>query len=219
MKCLNLNNQHKVLSQEPLISLSGVSERIQVYPYYFKHQMPGAYNGCYLRGSVANKLIDVATQLPTDYYLVILDGWRSFETQNALYEMTKQHYRSVFNEESDLLNFVSNFVAIPSKDPPAPHYTGGAVDLTIANKEGWLNMGTDFDSFTDKASALYFERKEKLTIEELEIRENRRLLRNAMESVGFTLNPSEWWHFDYGNLRWAKAINKSPIYEGIELNI
>lgn len=218
MQCLNLNNQHRILSQEPLISLSGVSERIQVYPYYFKHQMPGAYNGCYLRGSVVKKLIEVANQLPIDYYLVILDGWRSFETQHALYEMTKQYYRSVFNEESDLLNFVSNFVALPAKDPPSPHYTGGAVDLTIANKDGWLNMGTDFDDFTDKASALYFERKENLTIEELEIRDNRRLLRNSMESVGFTFYTNEWWHFDYGNLRWAKAINKSPIYEGIELN-
>ena len=208
-----------MLSQEPLISLAGVSERIQVYSYYFKHQMPGAYNGCYLRESVVTKLIEVANQLPTGSYLVILDGWRSFETQNALYEMTKQHYRTLFNDELDLLNFVSDFVALPSKEPPSPHYTGGAVDLTIANKEGWLNMGTDFDDFTDKASALYFEQKENPTIEELESRDNRRLLRKSMESVGFTIHPNEWWHFDYGNLRWAKATNKSPIYEGIELNI
>ena len=216
---MDVNNLHSVLSQEPLISLSGVSERIQVYPYYFKHKMPGAYNGSFLREGVVEKLIAVANQLPTDYHLVILDGWRSIETQNALYEMTKQQYRSSFNEESDLLNFVSNFVAFPSKSPPSPHFTGGAVDLTIANKEGWLNMGTDFDAFTEKAGALYFEQLENLTEEEMTIRDHRRLLRNAMESLGFTIHPKEWWHFDYGNLRWARATNKSPIYEGIELNI
>lgn len=80
-------------------------------------------------------------------------------------------------------------------------------------------MGTGFDDFTEKAGALYFEQKQDLTREELEIRDNRRLLRNAMEGVGFTIHPNEWWHFDYGNLRWARATKKSPIYEGIELNI
>lgn len=219
VKCLGLNNQCIMLSQEPLISLVGVSERIQVYPYYFKQKMSGAYDGCYLREGVAKKLIELSNQLPEDYFLVILDGWRSIETQNALYEMTKHQFRSSFNNESDLLSFVSNFVALPSKEPPSPHYTGGAVDLTIANKEGWLNMGTDFDDFTEKAGALYFEQKQDLTGEELEIRANRRLLRNAMEGVGFTIHPNEWWHFDYGNLRWARATKKSPIYGGIQLSI
>lgn len=219
MKDLELDNQQSMLSQEPLVSLVGVSERIQIYPYYFEHQMPGAYNGSYLRESVVKKLIEVANQLPINFSLVILDGWRSYETQNALYEMTKQSYRTLFHDETDLLNFVSGFVAFPSKDPPFPHYTGGAVDLTIATKDGWLNMGTDFDEFTEKASALYFEQIENLTSEQLEIRGNRRLLRNAMENMGFTIHSNEWWHFDYGNLRWAKAKNNSPIYKGIELNI
>lgn len=208
-----------MLSQEPLMSLLNVSNKIQVYPYYFKQQMPGAYDGCYVREGVVKKLIEVANELPEGYSLVILDGWRSIETQRALYEMTKQKFRSSFHDETKLLSFVSNFVALPSKEPPSPHYTGGAVDLTIANQQGWLNMGTEFDAFTDKAGALYFEQKEDLTGEELEIRENRRLLRNAMEGVGFTIHPNEWWHFDYGNLRWASATNKSPIYKGIELNI
>ena len=134
---MSINSLHSKLSQEPLISLAGVSERIQVYPYYFKQEMPGAYNGCYLRESVVKKLIEVVNQLPIDYHLVVLDGWRSLEAQSALYEMTKQQYRSSFDKESELLHFVSNFVAFPSKSPPSPHYTGGAVDLTIANKEGW----------------------------------------------------------------------------------
>lgn len=216
---MDLNDGHRISSQEQLISLEDVSVRIQVYPYYFKHGMPGAYNGCYLREGVVKKLIEVANALPTDLNLVILDGWRSFETQNALYEMTKQQYRSLFDDEEDLLNFISGFVALPSKEPPAPHYTGGSVDLTIANKDGWLKMGIGFDEFVDKARALYFEQKDNLTKEELEYRDNRRLLRTSMESVGFTLHQNEWWHFDYGNLRWAKATNTSPIYKGIELNI
>ena len=216
---MDVRYQLNVSSREPLISLTGVSEKIQVYPYYFEHKMPGSYNGCYAREGVVKALIEVADQLPKDHYLVILDGWRSIETQRALYEMTKQSYRPLYDDESDLLNFVSNFVAFPSKEPPSPHYTGGAVDLTVGSKGSWLNMGTDFDDFTENAGALYYEQKEDLTAEQIEIRDNRRLLRNAMEKRGFTLHPNEWWHFDYGNLRWARATNNSPLYEGIELDI
>lgn len=216
---MSANNLESKLAQEPLVSLANISEKIKVYPYYFKAQMAGAYDGCYLREGVVKKLIDVANTLPTGYFLVMLDGWRSLQTQQALVDMTRAQHEASFDNEEALLEFISGFVATPSADPPSPHYTGGAVDLTIANENGWLNMGTDFDAFTDEAAALYFEEKEQLTDEELEIRDNRRLLRHAMEQAGFTIHPNEWWHFDYGNLRWSRATNKRPIYDGIELNI
>lgn len=217
------NSQHMSKSKrtfgEPLISVTGVCERIQVYPYYYKKKLPGAVNDCYLREGVVKKLVEVADNLPKNYSLVILDGWRSIETQKALYDMTKQQYQSIFQNENDLLRFVSKYVALPSTNPPSPHYTGGAVDLTLATEDGWLKMGTDFDEFTEKASSLYYEEKELLAKEELEIRDNRRLLRSAMENIGFCMNPEEWWHIDYGNRRWARMKNTSPIYEGFELNI
>lgn len=209
-----------IQKQEPLVSLTGVSERIQVYPYYFKQKLPGSVNDCFVREGVMKKLLTVVNSIPENYNLVILDGWRSFETQNALFEMAKQQFQSMFDSESDLLSHVSKFVATPSTDflSSSPHYTGGAVDLTIASKDGWLNMGTAFDEFTEKASSLYFEGQAHLTKEELEIRDNRRLLRYAMENAGFCINPDEWWHFDYGNSRWAKETALEPIYYGIELN-
>lgn len=207
--------------QEPLISVSGVSDRIQVYPYYYKKQIKGSINGCFLREGVVKKLVEVANNLPSNYYLVIFDGWRSFDTQKALYETTKQQFKPLFENEVELLSHIEKFVAKPSKNQntPSPHYTGGAVDLTIAYNNVWLNMGTEFDDFTEKASSLYYENKENLTKKDLEIRNNRRLLRNSMEHVGFCMNPEEWWHFDYGNARWANGTGASPIYEGIELKI
>ncbi|RTQ94503.1 D-alanyl-D-alanine dipeptidase [Lysinibacillus telephonicus] len=208
-------------NEEPLISLTTVStKKIKVFPYYFKHQIPGSINDCFLREGVVSKLLLVADNLPEDHYLVILDGWRSFETQTALYEMIKRQFETQFDNEAEVLQHLSQFVATPSKDPltPPPHYTGGAVDLTIGTSNGWLNMGTSFDEFTEKAHSLYFEEKEQLTEEELQIRENRRLLRSLMESVGFRSNPEEWWHFDYGNARWAEGTSRTVIYFGIELN-
>lgn len=222
MLSLKNQNDRNIITQfqEPLISVLGVSDRIQVYPYYFKQQIPGSIEDCFLRESVVEKLLTVVNMIPNSYHLVILDGWRSIETQNALYEMVKQQFQSIFNKETDLLQHIAKFVAKPSIDihSPSPHYTGGAVDLTIATKDGWLDMGTKFDEFTDMSHSLYFEQKECLTKEELEFRNNRRLLRYSMESAGFRMNPEEWWHFDYGNARWAKGTNLSPIYYGIELN-
>lgn len=207
--------------QEPLISLLGVSERIKVVPYYYQQRLPGSVNQCYLRDGVIKKLLSVVNQLPSDCYLVIWDGWRSYETQSFLYEITKGYFEKRYSTPEKVLEELGRFVSVPSKDPinPSPHYTGGAVDLTIANKEGLLNMGTEFDEFIEEAYSDYYEKKEKLSEEEVLIRNNRRMLRNAMEQAGFQYNPDEWWHYDYGNLRWAEGKKKDPLYMGTQLKI
>ena len=53
-----------------------------------------------------------------------------------------------------------------------------------------LEMPTEFDDFTDKASPKYTGGTALQT-------KNRDLLRAAMEAEGFTVNDNEWWHFDY----------------------
>lgn len=205
--------------QEPLISILGVSERVKVIPYYYQQQLAGSINDCYLREGVVKKLLAVVDLLPNDHYLVIWDGWRSFETQSALYEATKILFKKHNFTSEKLLEHVGRFVSVPSKSlqNPAPHYTGGAVDLTIGNKDGLLDMGTAFDEFNDKAHSDYYEKKVGLSKDERTIRDNRRMLRSAMESVDFQYNPDEWWHYDYGNLRWADGKGKKAIYKGIQL--
>ena len=51
-------------------------------------------------------------------------------------------------------------------------------------------MPSAFDEFTERASAGY---KGGTTAET----RNRDTLRHAMERGGFTVNDSEWWHFDH----------------------
>ncbi|KHD85303.1 hypothetical protein NG54_10095 [Heyndrickxia ginsengihumi] len=203
--------------EEALISVAHVSERIKVFPYYFRHHIPGAQNDCFLREGVVQKLLAALKSIPEEYHFVILDGWRSYRTQQALYDMHQTYFLQRYDKK-EAKKQLSRFVAAPSMDPynPAPHYTGGAVDLTLANEKGWLDMGTDFDEFTEKAHSLFYE-KELLTDEEKNIRDRRRLLRKSMIDVGFRSNPDEWWHFDYGNPLWAKENNTLPKYMGIEL--
>ena len=72
------------------------------------------------------------------------------------------------------------------------HNRGCAVDLTIIDlKTGKeLEMPTPFDDFTVKAGASYQEIPQKA-------KQNRQMLIDIMQKHGFTVYPSEWWHYDF----------------------
>jgi D-alanyl-D-alanine dipeptidase len=61
-------------------------------------------------------------------------------------------------------------------------------------------MGTEADEIAPASVTRWFEEhpEEPFTT-------NRRLLFHAMTSAGFTNYLGEWWHFDYGNQRWANV--------------
>ena len=113
----------------------------------------------------------------------------------------------------------AKFVARPSYNIilASPHNTGGAIDLTIVDEDGIpLDMGCEFDDFSDKTRSdfyEYFDNSEDET--SIKIRNNRRMLYNVMTAVGFTNLPSEIWHYDYGNENWAYFNNCAPLYTGI----
>ena len=72
------------------------------------------------------------------------------------------------------------------------HNRGSAVDLTLYDlKTGKpVEMVSTYDESTDRAYAEY---PGGTSLQ----RWYRELLRQAMEAQGFTVNPQEWWHFDY----------------------
>jgi D-alanyl-D-alanine dipeptidase len=72
------------------------------------------------------------------------------------------------------------------------HNRGCAIDLTLIDlKTGKeLQMPTSFDDFTVKAGATY-------QLIPREVNNNRQMLINIMSKYGFSVYPSEWWHFDF----------------------
>jgi D-alanyl-D-alanine dipeptidase len=108
--------------------------------------------------------------------LVIFDGYRPWAITRLFWEVTPEDKRK--------------FVANPEKG--SKHNRGCAVDLSIYDlKSGKLiAMPSGFDEFSERASPDYAGG----TNEE---RTNRDKLRKLMEAEGFTVNPNEWWHFDY----------------------
>lgn len=210
---------------EPLIALSPLRKRLGIIiePIYFLQEVHGAISESFVRESLVLKLEQARMLLPKGFSLVVLDAWRSLSTQHALFDKYKSQILSENPDidHNELLKRTSVYVSLPSKDPlkPSPHNTGGSIDLTIADYNGnFLEMGTDFDDFTNKAQTAFFERDDaSLTEKEKIYRENRRLLFSAMISVGFTNYPEEWWHFDYGNQAWASISgSQSALYGAIE---
>ncbi|MEY3249606.1 MAG: hypothetical protein RL742_1649 [Bacteroidota bacterium] len=86
-----------------------------------------------------------------------------------------------------------NYVTPPAKG--SMHSRGVAVDLTIVDARGVaLDMGTPYDFFGPEAHTDYTNLPQKVL-------DNRRLLRETLEAVGFKGIRTEWWHFS-----WQKKV-------------
>lgn len=101
-----------------------------------------------------------------------------------------------------------NYVANPN--PGSLHNFGMALDLTLidTHQGAILNMGTDFDDFSELSQP---QLESRLVNEGLLSREalaNRLLLRQVMTQAGFETLAHEWWHF--GAAPSAEVYKKLP---------
>ncbi len=197
---------------EPLVAVTDIGGGVFDDPRYHAMGLPGARPRNAVREGVAERLARVATRLPDGMSLVVWDGWRAFETQRALYEGWMAELRAAHPEWSEdrLARQTARYVSVPSADPacPAPHITGGAVDLTLGDGEGApLDLGTDFDAFVPEAGAAALEGVPG------DARDHRRRLFWSMAAEGFTAYVEEWWHFDFGDQFWG-SITGGPARYG-----
>lgn len=202
---------------EPLVSVADYFKgAIYIEPKYFLAKIPGATEKCVLRKSVIYMLEKALSHLDSRYTFKIYDAWRPIEVQQFLFDKYYREIASVHVDWSNdrIIEATKKFVSLPSYDleHPSVHSTGGAVDLTLIDKATGkeLNMGTDFDDFTEKAHTDYFENGQ-----DDFIRDNRRILYWCMTRAGFTNLPSEWWHYDYGDSFWSYYTGNAVKYKGI----
>jgi len=136
----------------------------------------------FLQRPAAEGVVNVHKQLKKQGLgIVIYDGYRPWA-------ITKLFWDAVTPEQR-------KYVADPVAG--SRHNRGCAVDLGIYDlKTGkTIPMPSDFDEFTERASPDCKGGKD-------EERSNRDMLRRLMEAEDFTVNPNEWWHFDYND--WEK---------------
>lgn len=182
-------------------------------------EMENSINECLVRKEVLDLLLEAKKNLPEGITFKIWDAYRPYKLQEEIYLKYKDKIIKEFNLNdlpSDKQNkIISNYVSYPNKDEVlCPiHTTGGAVDLTLFNTETNenLDMGIEFDEFSDLTNTNAFENE---GMDET-IRNNRRMLYNAMTSVGFTNLPTEVWHYDFGDRAWAFYNHKYALYKGI----
>ncbi|MFC7684492.1 M15 family metallopeptidase [Ureibacillus sp. GCM10028918] len=203
-------------SREPILNITEIHPRIYSRSIYFEQQIPNSLQSIYLRQNAYEKLIEAISLLPEEYSFILYDGYRPLQVQQHLFKLFSDEVRKSHPDfsEDKILEETLKYVAFPSVEPnkTSPHLTGGAIDLTLGDKEGnLLDLGSVFDEMSVKSATRYYEHH---PLENEEALKNRRLLYNCMTTVGFTNYSEEWWHFDFGNVTWARRVNSAEAKYG-----
>jgi D-alanyl-D-alanine dipeptidase len=114
------------------------------------------------------------------YGLLVFDAYRPWSVTKVFWDETPPEKRA--------------FVADPAQG--SKHNRGCAVDLTLYDLATGLEvpMPSGYDDMSERASPDF----QGGTADE---RAHRDLLRRVMESHGFTVEPNEWWHFNFKDWR------------------
>lgn len=206
-------------SQEELVYMDDEFVCDSMYNHWVEDEgrpLPGSSPSIMVRKTVCEMLHKAEALLPEGYKFKIYDAYRPIAVQQALWdyfrEVKKGENPGATEEEIDKATLFC--ISRPSYNIllPALHNTGGAVDLTIIDKDGKeLDMGCKFDEFTPAAWTAYFEKNGENEV----ARDNRRMLYNVMMEAGFSNFPSEWWHYDFGTEKWGLNTVNMPVYGGI----
>jgi D-alanyl-D-alanine dipeptidase len=184
-------------------------------PYW--HRVEGSVPDLLVRQTVAEKLAKVNARLkPQGLELYVFDAWRPRAVQAYFHDVwvpRELQRRDPSLTGEALIREVGRYWSAPTtnEDAPAPHSTGGAVDLTIRWTGGeHLWMGCLFDDASEIAHRDRMEiHANERSFSDTEARANRRLLHWVMQEEGFVGYSEEWWHFSYGDQYWA-GISGAP---------
>lgn len=201
---------------EPLVPVASGEGRVVTRALYAEQGIPGAPTTAYVRSGVRSRLLLAAASLPEGVSLLLFDGHRPLAVQRFLWDTYFAEIARRRPELSDdaIAAQVRQFVASPTPDPaaPPPHRTGGAVDVYLVETDTGrpLPMGTEPDEASPASVTRHFEEHPAAPFTE-----NRRLLFHAMTGAGFTNYLGEWWHYDFGNQRWANCAGAEHAVYGI----
>jgi len=120
------------------------------------------------------------------YGLLIFDGYRPWSVTKIFWDVTPPDKHQ--------------FVANPAEG--SKHNRGCAVDLSLYDlKTGReVEMPSVYDEMSERSYPTY----EGGAVAQ---RRARDLLRATMEKEGFSVYPTEWWHFDYKNWKKYPILN------------
>jgi D-alanyl-D-alanine dipeptidase len=146
-----------------------------------------ASSRAFLQRPAAAALEEAALDLSKKGFgVIVFDGYRPWFVTKMFWEATPDSLK--------------HFVAPPGSG--SRHNRGAAVDVGLYDLDTGapVAMPSGYDEFTERAYAAYQGGSEAA-------RRHRDLLRRVMESHGFAINPTEWWHFDHEEWREYPIMN------------
>lgn len=164
-----------------------------------------------LRRTVADKIYKIADKLPDDTYIKIYSAYRS---RIRIEEIWKQEVEKIEKENPDMLRgevlSLAKFKVSPPNTNMGGHDTGAAIDLALCDRNGNdLDYGTRYHENAQAKSTVVLTSEQK---------QNRKYLSKLMKSQGFIQQPSQWWHYSYGDRYWAvyRGRRHGAIYGAAE---
>ena len=141
----------------------------------------------FLQRPAAQALVRASRVLrPLGYGLLIHDAYRPWYVTKVFWDATPPESRWL--------------VANPARG--SKHNRGAAVDITLYDLATGapIEMPSTYDEATVRALSDYPGGTSRQ-------RWHRALLRRVLEAEGFTVNPTEWWHFDYRDWQRYQILN------------
>lgn len=189
-------------------------------PYHAR--IPGSIAELFVRRSVGERLKRVNARLAAaGLELYLFDAWRPQAVQRYFHDVWFPAWlkaRMPHLAGAALMDEVEKYWSAPTAGAgsPSPHSTGGAVDLTVRfiGTGQPLFMGGLFDDVTEDAWTDAYERRPVVSMSDAEAQANRRLLFWAMTEEGFANNPTEWWHYSWGDQMWARLTDAPAAVYG-----
>jgi D-alanyl-D-alanine dipeptidase len=186
-----------------------------VDPVYRRLGYEHSLRDVWVRAALVPLLLQASVALQgSGHALLVWDGWRPPSLQRILYEQYRDEIARTAGAHARALDeLVARFVTDPDQlDPPPPHSTGGAVDLTLCDPATGepRDLGGEFDELTSRSEPSFYEGSSDPrapTFDRL-----RRTLHDVMLGAGFVRIASEWWHFEHGTALWASTVDEPVMF-------
>lgn len=156
-----------------------------------------------LRSEVVNLLVRAVELMPEGYRLALVEGYRSQEVQDSVYQGYLDQLRETHPDwgDEETKQVAARFASRP--DMIAPHSTGGAADVLLIGPDGQeLDMGSEINDTPESSDGRCYT---DASLPE-HAAKNRKIMTDALHEVGMVNYPSEWWHWSYGEQYWAWKV-------------
>ena len=144
----------------------------------------------FLDADVAQALAQAQQYLkPYGYGILVWEAYRPWSVSKLAYDALPTDKKSM----------------LPAPEAGFSHNTGRSIDVSLYLLATGENAGM-ISGFDEPSVRQYASFAGGTTLE----RYRRDLLRSAMQIAGFTASETEWWHFDYGDIKGFAHLNVKP---------